>query len=74
MNKNYDAANFAKKCRGIKITRHVMCLDGSVIDGRTGSKARYLSSQKVCKQIEEPFGRSKAVGMIGQIKVHRLIA
>ena len=74
--RNYDTKSFIAGCREMKITPHVARNDkrrgGSAIDGRTSSKAGYQVSPKKRKQVEEPFGWGKTIGLIRQIKVRGL--
>ncbi len=74
--RNYDTKSFIAAWREMKITPHVARNDkrrgGSAIDGRTSSKAGYQVSQKKRKQVEEPFGWGKTIGLIRQIKVRGL--
>ena len=70
--KNYDTKGFVKSCRGMNMTPHVARNDkrpgGSAIDGRTSGSKGYEISQRKRKQVEEPFGWGKTVGLIRQVK------
>lgn len=74
--KNYDTADFVKRCRGLKVTPHVARNDnrpgGSAIDGRTSRHDGYHVSQRNRKRVEEPFGWGKTVGLIRQVKCRGL--
>jgi IS5 family transposase len=65
--KGYDAAEFVKELRRLKITPHVAQNDTnrkSAIDGRTTNHPNYAVSQRIRKRIEEGFGWMKTVGRI----------
>lgn len=74
--KNYDTKDFVAACRQRKITPHVARNDkrrgGSAIDGRTSRHEGYKISMKIRKRVEEPFGWSKTVGLLRQVKVRGL--
>ena len=74
--KNYDTKEFVASCRKMKVTPHVARNDkrkgGSAIDGRTSRHEGYTISMKVRKRVEEPFGWSKTVGPLRQVKVRGL--
>ncbi len=74
--KNYDTRDFVSNCREMNITPHVARNDnrcgGSAIDGRTSETEGYSISQRKRKQVEEPFGWGKTIGLIRQIKQHGL--
>ncbi len=71
--KNYDTQAFVASCRKMSITPHVARNDkrrgGSAIDGRTSRHEGYKASMIVRKRVEEPFGWSKTVGLLRQVKV-----
>ena len=65
--KGYDAAEFVKELRRLKITPHVAQNDTnrkSAIDGRTTNHPNYAISQRIRKRIEEGFGWMKTIGRI----------
>jgi len=69
--KGYDSADFVADLRQACVTPHVaQKARHSAINGRTTRHPGYAVSQKVRKQIEEPFGWAKTVGGMAQT-VHR---
>lgn len=60
--KNYDTADFVRRCRKMNITPHVSRRQTSIVDGRTTRHAGYLTSQRIRKRVEEIFGWVKTVG------------
>ncbi|UHC17838.1 IS5 family transposase [Methylobacterium currus] len=70
--KGYDAADFVNELRAMAVTPHVACNTAgrrSAIDGRTTRQPGYAISQTIRKRIEESFGWSKEIGLIGRIRV-----
>lgn len=67
--KGYDVKSFVADCRERGITAHVAAKDkGSAIDQRTRRHVGYGISQRKRKRVEEPFGWSKLIGQIRQVK------
>lgn len=67
--KGYDVKSFVAGCRERGITAHVAAKDkGSAIDQRTRRHVGYGISQRKRKRVEEPFGWSKLIGQIRQVK------
>lgn len=67
--KGYDVKSFVAGCRERGITTHVAAKDkGSAIDQRTRRHVGYGISQRKRKRVEEPFGWSKLIGQIRQVK------
>jgi transposase len=67
--KGYDAADFVKELRSMRVTPHVAQNTSgrrSAIDGRTTRHTGYRVSQRIRKRIEEAFGWIKTVA--GQAK------
>jgi transposase len=60
--KGYDAAEFVKELRELKITPHVAQKKHSAIDARTTRHKGYEVSLKKRKLVEEIFGWSKTIG------------
>jgi hypothetical protein len=62
--KGYDTRDFVAGCREIGVTPHVApntTHRRSAIDGRTTRHAGHVTSLRIRKQIEEPFGWMKTV-------------
>ena len=71
--KNYDTAEFVASCREQGCVPHVAQNDTrrrSAIDARTTRHSGYAVSQTKRKQIEEPFGWMKTVGVMRKTR-HR---
>jgi len=66
--KGYDTRGFVRQMRDRNVTPHVLentnRSGGSALDGRTTRHARYQTSQRKRKRIEEVFGWLKTVGML----------
>jgi transposase len=60
--KNYDTADFVRRCRELNVTPHVARRQWSKLDGRTVRHPGYLVSQRIRKRVEEIFGWVKTVG------------
>jgi transposase len=63
--KGYDTRDFVAGCREIGVTPHVAqntTHRRSAIDGRTTRHAGHVTSLRIRKRIEEPFGWMKTVG------------
>ena len=64
--KAYDTRGFVADCRNLGVTPHVAQNAGkhrrSAIDGRTTRHRGHLTSLRIRKRIEEPFGWIKTVG------------
>ena len=63
--KQYDAKDFVKGCRELRVTPHVARNTSgrsSAIDGRTARQEGYRVSQRIRKRVEEIFGWLKTVG------------
>lgn len=60
--KNYDTADFVRRCRKMKVTPHVSRRQNSILDGRTTRHNGYAISQRIRKRVEEIFGWVKTVG------------
>lgn len=69
--KGYDVGRFVEPCRELGITPHVAAKEKhSRLDGRTTSTSGYEISQLKRKQVEEPFGWMKTVGLMRKLR-HR---
>jgi transposase len=69
--KNYDAREFVRGVRALKITPHVAAKARSgAIDGRTTRHQSYAISQRRRKLVEEPFGWMKVIGGLRKLR-HR---
>lgn len=68
--KGYDVSNFVGACRELGFTPHVARRKYSRIDARTTRHAGYEISQRKRKQVEEPFGWMKNVGLLRKLR-HR---
>lgn len=68
--KGYDVSNFVGPCRELGFTPHVARRKYSRIDARTTRHAGYEISQRKRKQVEEPFGWMKNVGLLRKLR-HR---
>lgn len=67
--KGYDTTRFVESCRALHMTAHVARkAKGSAIDGRTARHAGYAISQLKRKRVEEPFGWTKSIGPLRQVK------
>lgn len=63
--KAYDTTGFVADCRDLGVTPHVAqntSRHRSAIDGRTTRHAGHLTSLRIRKRIEEPFGWIKTIG------------
>lgn len=63
--KNYDTKDFVAKARAAGFTPHVAQHNNkrrSAIDGRTTRHPGHVTSQRIRKRVEEPFGWMKTVG------------
>ena len=57
----------------MNVTPHVATkTKGSAIDGRTTRHAGYVTSQRIRKSIEEPFGWGKTVGPLAKTMLRGL--
>jgi transposase len=71
--KGYDAEDFVNELRAMNVTPHVATkTKGSAIDGRTTRHAGYVTSQRIRKRIEEPFGWGKTVGPLAKTMLRGL--
>lgn len=69
--KGYDVGRFVEPCRELGITPHVAAKERhSRLDGRTTGSIGYELSQRKRKQVEEPFGWMKNVGLMRKLR-HR---
>ena len=69
--RGYDVAEFAGELRQRGVTPHVAQRQKwSAIDGRTTRWAGYELSQRKRKQVEEPFGWMKTIGLLRKLR-HR---
>jgi len=69
--RGYDVAEFVGELRQQGVTPHVAQKQRwSAIDGRTTRWAGYEISQRKRKQVEEPFGWMKTIGLLHKLR-HR---
>ena len=68
--KGYDTFEFVESLREMSVTPHVAQKTNSALDGRTTRHDGYEVSQRKRKQIEEPFGWMKTVGLLDKLR-HR---
>lgn len=72
--RGYDVAEFVGELRQQQVTPHVAQKQrGSALDGRTTHWAGYAISQRKRKQVEEPFGWMKTIGLLRKLR-HRGLA
>jgi transposase len=71
--RGYDVAGFVGELRQLRVTPHVAQKQRSAIDGRTTRWAGYAISQRKRKQVEEPFGWMKTIGLLRKLR-HRGLA
>jgi transposase len=68
--KGYDTLEFVQSLREMRVTPHLAQKTQSALDGRTTRHESYVVSQRKRKQIEEPFGWMKTVGLLDKLR-HR---
>ena len=68
--RGYDTAEFVERLREIGVTPHLAQKTRSALDRRTTRHKGYEVSQRKRKQIEEPFGWMKTVGLLHKLR-HR---
>jgi IS5 family transposase len=68
--RGYDTAAFVESLREMGVTPHVAQKTHSALDRRTTRHKSYLVSQRKRKQVEEPFGWMKTVGLLHKLR-HR---
>ena len=68
--RGYDVAEFVGELRQRGVTPHVAQKQWSAIDGRTTRWVGYEISQRKRKQVEEPFGWMKTIGLMRKLR-HR---
>jgi transposase len=67
--KNYDAGEFVRGVRALRITPHVAAkASRGAIDGRTTRHGSYAISQRRRKLVEEPFGWMKVIGGLRKLR------
>lgn len=68
--KGYDTLEFVQSLREMRVTPHLAQKTQSALDRRTTRHESYMVSQRKRKQIEEPFGWMKTVGLLDKLR-HR---
>jgi transposase len=71
--RGYDTVEFVEQLRERAVVPHVAQKQRSAIDGRTTGSAGYALSQWKRKQVEEPFGWMKTIGLLRKLR-HRGLA
>jgi len=71
--RGYDVAEFVAALRQRRVTPHVAQKQHSAIDARTTRWTGFAISQRKRKQVEEPFGWMKTIGLLHKLR-HRGLA
>lgn len=66
--RGYDTKDFVAQCRTRNVTPHVAMKTNSAIDRRTTRHASYVTSQRIRKRVEEPFGWLKSFGGLRKVR------